>query len=144
MLSGENRLSDASPAEPAPGAAPNPPLACAKTLLPLAVAGAVKPLPNPPPVEEKLKPEAAPNPAEAAGLSEVGAAKGKVEAEGAEDDPNPPGGCVGGAKALPKPVVDDDDGAAAEEPNPVCEGVKLKLPAWAGAGAPKPVRSERR
>lgn len=135
MPSGENRLSDASAADPDPaaaaaaGVAPNPPLVCPKVLLLPAVA------PNPPPVfavEEKLNPEADPNPDGAAGLSVEAAAKEKLEAaaveEGADEPPNPEGGCVGAAKVLPKP---DDDGAA-EEPKPADEA-KLKLLAWAGA-----------
>lgn len=144
MLSGENRLSDGPPADPATAegvelAAPNP--VCPKTPLPPAVPGAPvpKPVPNPPPVfpmEEKLNAEAEPNPEEAAGLSAFGAAKEKAEAERAEEDPNPDGGCVGAAKALPKPAEedddDDDDGAA-----------KLKLLAWRAAGAPKPDWSEK-
>lgn len=146
LLSDENRLSDVPPAEPAPAAGgaavvPNPPLVCPNKLLLPAAAGAStpKPLPNPPPVfavEEKLNPEAEPNP-EAAGLLVVGHAKEKLEDEGAseaaEEEPNPEGGCVGAAVALPKPVEDD---GAAEEPNPPVEAAKLKL--LASAGAPNP------
>lgn len=107
---------------------PNPPLACPKPpLLPGAVgACAPKPLPNPPPefdVEAKLNPDADPNPEEAAGLLEVGAAKENPAAEGAEEDaevlPNPEGGCVGADKVFPK------TGAAAE-PNPGSDDAKLK------------------
>lgn len=148
MLSGENRLSDAPPADPAPAAGgaaavPNPPLVCPNEVLLPAEAGASapKPLPNPPPlfaVEEKLNPEAEPNP-EAAGLLVVGYAKEKLEDEvaAAEEEPNPEGGCVGAAAgALPKPVEDD---GAAEEPNPPVGAAKLKLLASAGAGAPNPL-----
>lgn len=135
MLSGENRLSDASAADPAPveaaaGVAPNPPLVCPKVLLLPAAA------PNPPPVfaVEKLNPEADPNPEAAAGLSVDAAAKEKLEAagveEGADEPPNPEGGCVGAAKVLPKPEEDDD--GAAEEPKPADEA-KLKPLAWTGA-----------
>lgn len=147
MPSGENRLSDAPPADPAPAAAgavdaPNPPLVCPKTLLFPAAAGAAvpKPLPNPPAVfaaMEKLNPEAEPNPEVPADVSEVGALKEKEDAEeGAEEEPNPEGGCAGAAEALPKPV--EDDGAIAE-PNPPLEALKLKVLAWTGAGAPKPL-----
>lgn len=153
MLSGENRLSDAPPADPAPAAggaaaAPNPPL-CPKTLPLPAAAGATapKPLPAPPPVlavEEKVNPEAEPNPEGAAGVLVVGAPKEKEEAEraeeAAEEEPNPEGGCVGAAVALPKPVEDD---GAAEEPNPPLGAAKLKVLAWSGAEAPKPTWSER-
>lgn len=96
-------------------------------------------------VEEKLNPEARPNPEVAAGVLVAGAAKEKEAAERAEDaaeeDPNPEGGCVGAAEALPKPA--EDDGASAEEPNPPLGAAKLKVPAWAGAGAPKPTWSKR-
>lgn len=154
MLSGENRLSDAPPADAVPAAggaadAPNPPL-CPKTLpLPVAAgATAPKPLPTPPPpalaVEEKLNPEAEPNPEAAAGVLVVGAPKEKEEAEGAEEAaeeaPNPEGGCVEAAVALPKPV---EDGGTAEEPNPPLVAAKLKVLAWPGAEAPKPTWSER-
>lgn len=146
-LSGENRLSDApeeAPAAVGAAVAPKPPLVCPKILLlPVAAgASAPKPAPNPPPVlgvEEKLNPEAEPNPAVAAGVLVVGAPKEKEEAEraeeAAEEEPNPDGGCVGAAKALPKPV---EDGGAAEEPNPPLGAAKLKVLASAGAGAPKP------
>lgn len=150
MLSCEKRLSNARSADPAPaaggaGVVPNPPLARPK-LLPLpaaAGASAPKPLPNPPPVfNVEENPEAVPNPEVAAGLSVVGAAKEKEEAERAEEaaveEPNPEGGCVGAAKALPKPVED----GAVEEPNPPLGAAKLKVLAWAGAGAPKPIWSE--
>lgn len=150
MLSGENRLSDAPLADPAPAAGgaavvPNPPLISPKKLLPPVAAGASvpKPLPNPPPVfavEEKLNPKPEPNPEVAAGLLVAGAAKEKVEAEGAEEESNPEGGCVGAAIALPKPV---EDVGAAEEPNPPLAAEKLKLLAGTGAGAPKPSWSER-
>lgn len=69
--------------------------------------------------EEKLNPEADPNPEAAAGFG----VKEKFEAEGAE--PNPEGGCVGAAKMLLKPVEED---CVAAEPNPL---------AWMGAGAPQ-------
>lgn len=157
MPSGENRLSVAPPADPAPAAAgavdaPNPPLACPKILLFPATAGAAagaapKPLPNPPAVfaaVEKLNPEAEPNPEVAADVLEVGALKENEEAErageAAEEEPNPEGGCTGAAEALPKPVEDD---GATEEPNPPLAAAKLKVLAWAGAGAPKPTWSER-
>lgn len=155
MPSGENRPSAAPSADPAAaadgaGLAPNPPLVCPKMLLPPAVVDslAAKPLPNPPPpplfaVEEKLNPEAEPNPEEAAGALEVGALKEKEAAEGAEEaadeeEPNPEGGCVGTTEALPKPV--EDDGAAVE-PNPLLEVVKLNVLAW--TGAPNPTGTER-
>lgn len=142
MLSGENRLSDAPLADRFPAAAraalvPNPPLVCPNPLVLPAAAGASapKPLLNPPPVfavDEKLNPEAEPNPDVTAGLSEIGAVKEKVEAKGAEvtaeEEPNPEGSCVGAATALPKP------------PPAVA---KLKLLACTGAGAPKPAWSER-
>lgn len=90
-------------------------------------------------VEEKLNPEAEPNP-EAAGLLVAGYPKEKLEAEGAveavEEEPNPEGGCVGAAVALPKPV---GAAAAAGEPNPLDGAAKLKLVASAGGGAPNPV-----
>lgn len=151
MPSGENKLSDAPPADPAPAAGgavavPNPPLVCPKILpLPAADAGAAaaKPLPNPPPVlavEEKLNPAAEPNPDVAAGVLEVAELKEKEEGERAEgtagEEPNPEAGCVGAAGALPKPVEDD---GAAEDPNPPLGAAKLKVLAWAGAGAPKPL-----
>lgn len=91
-------------------------------------------------VEEKLNPEAEPNPEAAAGLLVLEAAKENSEAEGAEEEPNPEGGCVGAAMALPKPVEDD---GAAEEPNPPLGAAKLKLLACPCAGAPKPTWSER-
>lgn len=150
MLSEENRLSGAPPAEPpaaagAAAAVPNPPLVGPNRLLLPAASGALvpNPLPNAPPVlavEVKLNPEAEPNPEVGAGLLEDGAAKENVEAEGAEvtaeEEPNPDGGCVGAARA-PKPVGAD---GPAEEPNPPLEAAKLKLLACtgAGAGAPKP------
>lgn len=148
MSSGENRLSDAPLADPAPAAVgaaavPNPPLVCPKTLPLPAGAGAVapKPLPKPPPVlfvvEEKLNPEAEPNPEGAAAVLEVGALK---EKEDAAEEPNPEEGCVGAAEALPKPV---EEGGAAEEPNPPPAEAKLKELAWAGAGAPKPIKRQR-
>lgn len=159
MPSGENRLSDAPLADPAAAAAggaevgPNPPLGCPKILLLPATADslALKPLPNPPPppppvfaVEEKLNPEAEPNPEEAAGALEVGALKENEAAEraeeAAEEEPNPEGGCGGTTEALPKPVEDD---GAAEEPNPLLGAAKLKLLAWAGAGVPNPTGTER-
>lgn len=153
MSSGENRESDAALAEP-PAAAggadtdPNPPLVCPKPLLPPGAEGsfAPKPLPNPPPppVEEKVKPAAEPNPEEAAGVLEVGAAKEKEEAETADEDagaePKPAGGCDGANEEVPKPVEED---GAAEEPNPLLEAAKLKVLAWAGAGAPKPTQEFR-
>lgn len=141
MLSGENRLSDGPPTDPAAAedvelATPKP--VCPKTLLPPAVPGAPvpKPVPKPPPVfaVEKLNAEAETNPDEAAGLSTFGAAKENVEAESVEEDPNPGGGCVGAAKVLPKPAEDDDDDDGA---------AKLKLLAWAAVGAPKPDWSEK-
>lgn len=92
------------------------------------------------PVEEKLNPEAEPKPVVPAGVLEVPAAKEKEEdetaEEAAEEEPNPAGGCVGAAKVLPKPAVDD---GVAEEPNPLLGEAKLKVLAWAGAGAPKPL-----
>lgn len=95
------------------------------------------------PVEEKLNPEAEPKPVVPAGVLEVPAAKEKEEEEtaeeAAEEEPNPEGGCVGAAKVLPKPAVDD---GVAEEPNPLLGEAKLKVLAWAGAGAPKPAWSE--
>lgn len=132
MLSGENRPSDASPADAAPAAAgaataPNPPLVCEKELKPLAIPPPV------PAVEEKLNPEAEPNPEEAAGLLAFSAVKEKFEGLEAED-PNAEGGCAEYDESLPKPVED----VGAEEPNPVCWDVKLKLLAWTGAAAPKP------
>lgn len=154
MPSGENRPSAAPLADPAAaadgaGVAPNPPLVCPKMLLLPAVVDslAVKPLPNPPPpllaVEEKLNPEAEPNPEAAAGALEVAALKEKEAAEGAEEaadeeEPNPEGGCVGTTEALPKPV--EDDGAAVE-PNPLLGAVKLNVLAW--TGAPNPTGTER-
>lgn len=121
LLSGENRPSAASPTTPAPaGAAP-------------------KLLPNPPPAfaaeEEKLNPEADPNPEEAGGLSAAGAANEKEEAEGVEADPKPDGGFVGAVKRPPNPVDWED---VDKEPNPVAGAGKLKVWAWAGAGAPNP------
>lgn len=118
-------------------AAPNPPLVCPKGPLLPVVAGAPTPKPLPA-VEEKLNPEADPNPEAGADLSVVLEAKEKLEAEGAEEDAalNPEGGCVGAAKMLPKPVEDD---CVAAEPNPLFEAEKLKPLAWAGAGAPKPL-----
>lgn len=104
-----------------------------------------KPLLSPPPlfvVDEKLNPEAEPNPDVAAGLSEVGTAKEKAEAEGGEvtveEEPNPEGGCVGAVRALPKPV-----GAEGADPKPPLGAAKPKPLVCAGAGAPKPVWSER-
>ena len=149
MSSDENRLSDAPPADPAPAAVgaaavPNPPLVCPKILPLPAGADAVdpKPLPNPPPVllavEVKLNPEAEPNPEGAAGVLEVGALK---EKEDAVEEPNPEGGCVGAAEVLPKPV--EDGAAGAEEPNPPPAEAKLKELAWAGAGAPKPMKGKK-
>lgn len=144
MLSGEKRLCDApSPAAGGAADAPNPP-ACPKALLLPVAAGAAapKPLPTPPvvAVEEKLNPEAEPNPEGAAGVLVVGPLKEKEEAEiaeeAAEGAPNPVGGCVGAAGTLPNPVVDD---GAAEEPNPLLGAAKLKVLAWTGAGAPKPL-----
>ncbi|TNN88095.1 hypothetical protein EYF80_001676 [Liparis tanakae] len=135
LLSCENRLFCAAPAGPTPAAGgasvfPNPPLVCPKILPSPTEAGtaAPKPLPNPPPVafcvEGKLNPEAEPNPEVAAGLLVDGAAKEKEEAFGAEEaaveEPNPEGGCVGAAKALPKP-------GAAREPNPPLGAAKLKV-----------------
>ena len=147
LPSGENRLSGAAPPGLAPAAggaaaAPNPPLICPKALpLPAAADVAVpKPLPNPPPVfavEEKLNPEAEPNPEAAAGLSAVGAAKENVEADGAEEEPNPEVGCVGAAMALPNPA---EDAGAAEEANPPPAAAKPKVAAC--TGAPKPTSSE--
>lgn len=143
---GENRLSDAPSVDlgPAAGGAPNPPLVCPKVLLLLPGAAGVsapKPLPNPPPafaVEEKLNPEAEPNPEVAAGVLEVAAPKEKDAAERAEEEePNPVGGWAGAVEALPKPVEDD---GAAEESNPPLPAAKLKALAWAGAGAPKPTQ----
>lgn len=64
---------------------------------------------------------------------EEGETTGAVE----EEVPKPEGGCVGAAMALPKPGVDDDDGAAVE-PNPPPAAAKLKVLAWAGAADPKP------
>lgn len=146
MPSSENRPSEAPLADPAAaaaaadgaGVAPNP-LVCPKMLLLPAVVDS--PLPNPPPlfaVEEKLNPEAEPNPEEAAGALEVAALKEKEAAEGAEEaadeeEPNPEGGCVGTTEALPKPV--EDDGAAVE-PKPLPEVVKLNALAWTGAPNP--------
>lgn len=140
MLSAENRLSSGPPAATEGVALAPPNSVGAKVLLPPAVPGAaaLKQDTNSPPVfavEEKLNPEAEPNPEGAAGLSAFGAANEKVEAESVEEDPSPDGGWVGAAKALPKPAGDDDDDGTAEEPNP--EAVKLKLLAWAGAGTPK-------
>lgn len=92
------------------------------------------------PVEEKLNPEAEPKPEVLAGVLEFPAAKEKEEAETAEEateeEPNPEGGCVGAAEVLPKPDVDD---VGAEEPNPLFAAAKLKVLAWTGAGAPKPL-----
>lgn len=146
MSSGENRESDAALAEPlaAAGGAdtdPNPPLVCPKLLLLPDAAGsfAPKPLPNP-----NVKPAAEPNPEEAAGVLEVGAAKEKEEAETADEaagvEPNPVGGCDGANEEVPKPVEED---GAAEELNPLLEAAKLKVLAWTGAGAPKPAQEFR-
>lgn len=93
MLSDENRLSAAPLADPslAAGTAAFVPNGL---LLPAGVS-APKPLPNPVPlfaVEEKLKPEAEPNPEVAAGLLVVGAANEKFEDEGVAGEPNPDGG----------------------------------------------------
>jgi len=151
LLSCENRVFHAPPADPtaaAGGAAvfPNPPLVCSKMPPPPTEAGAAapKPFPNPPPVafcvEVKLNPEAEPNPEVAAGLLVDGASKEKEEAFGAEEaaaeEPNPEGGCVGAAEALPKP-------GAAREPNPPLGAAKLKVLDAAGAGASKPRCPER-
>lgn len=112
----------------------------------MAGASVPKPLLNPPPVfvvDEKLNPEAEPNPEVAAGLSEVRAAKEKLETEGAEvtadEEPNPEGGCVGAVRGLPKPVGAE---GVAEEPNPPLGAVKPKLLVCTGAGVPKPAWSE--
>ena len=156
MSSGENRLSDVELADLAAAAAaagvselvPNP-LACPKILLLPVAAGtlAPKPLENapppppPPPVlagQEKLNPEAEPNPEVAADELEVGAAKEKEAGETAEEaaeEPNPDGGCVGTTGELPKPAEDD---GAAEEPNPPPAEVKLNVLAWTGAALPNP------
>lgn len=143
MPSGENRLSDAPLVAAAGGAevVPNPPFVCPTILLLPAATRALspKPLPNPPPppvfaVEEKLKPEAEPNPEVAVGALETGALKEKDEAEraegAAEEEPNPRGGCVGPTEMLPKPAEDD---GAAEEPNALLPAAKLKVLAWTGA-----------
>lgn len=94
-------------------------------------------------VEEKLNPDAEPNPEdEAAGLLSFGEAKEKEEACGAAetaDEPNPEGGCVGADMTLPKPAEDD---GAAEEPNPLAGAAKLKLLGW--TGAPNPTRPKMR
>lgn len=153
MPSAENRpsaaLADPAAAADGAGVAPNPPLVCPKMLLLPAVVDslAVKPVPNPPPpplfaVEEKLNPEAEPNPEEAAGALEVAALKENEAAEGAEEaadeeEPNPEGGCVGTTGALPKPA--EEDGAAVE-PNPLLEAAKLNVLAW--TGAPNPTETE--
>lgn len=151
LLSCENRVSDAPPADPAPAACgaaafPNPPPVCPNTLpLPAeAAASDPKALANPPPgvvVEEKLNPEAEPNPEAAAGLLAGGAAKENEDAATAEEpaveEPNPEGGCAGAAEGPPK-------AAGAEEPNPTAWAAKLNVSAVAGAGAPKPGWSERR
>lgn len=142
MSSGENRLSDAPSVDAAGGTevVPNPPFVCPTILLLPAATGALapKPLPNPPPpvfaVEEKLKPEAEPNPEAAVGALETGAVKEKEEAEraegAAEEESNPKQGCVGPTEVLPKPAEDD---GAAEEPNALLPTAKLKVLAWAGA-----------
>lgn len=127
MLSGENRPSVVSPTAPAPSEAAVPP----------------KALPNPPPVVavvvEKLNPEADPNPEDAVGggLSALGAANEKDEADGTEEEPNPDGGCVGAVIRLPNPVESED---VEEEPNPELRAGKPKVTDW--AGAPKPAWSE--
>lgn len=156
MSSGENRLSDVELADLAAAAAAGVselvtnPLACPKILLLPVAAGTLppKPLANappPPPVcaeEEKLNPEAEPNPEVAADELEVGAVKEKEAGETAEEvaeEPNPDGGCVGTTGALPKPVEDD---GAAEEPNPPPAEVKLKVLAWTGAAVPNPTGLE--
>lgn len=116
-------------------------------MLPAAAgASAPKPLLNPPPVfavDEKLNPEAEPNPEVTAGLSEVGAVKEKVEANGVEvtagEEPNPEGGCVVAAKALLKPVGAE---VVAGKPKPPLGAEKPKLLVCTGAGAPKPALSE--
>lgn len=145
------RLSAAPPAEPTAAAvAPNPPLVCPKALAlpPVCDAPAPKTLPNPPPgalavaVEEKLNPAAEPNAEVAGALSADGAAKENPAAEGAEEEaatgapPNPVGGCVGAAMALPNPV--EAAGVAVGAPNPPLGAAKLKLLACAGADDPKP------
>lgn len=86
---------------------------------------------------------AEPDPEEAAGVLEFGAAKEKEEAETADEgagvEPNPAGGCDGANEEVPKPVEED---GAAEEPNPLLEAAKLKV-VWTGAGAPKPTQEFR-
>lgn len=153
MLSTENRWSDIPLAElsdTAPGVepVPNPLIACPKILLlPGAVDGlAPKRVPNPLPTEvdaeEKLNPDAEPNPEAAAGVLDVGALKDKDAAETAEGaaEPNPEGACVGTTDESPKP--NEDDGAA-EEPKPLLPAAKLKVDAWTGVEPPNPTVSER-
>lgn len=139
-LWGVKRLSVAPPAEPVPACVPVPliankdPVVCpnAPPLPPVAATAAPKLLPNPPPLlaaEEKLNPDAEPpNPEEGVSLLAAGAAKEKPAAVGAEEEdeeePNPDGGCVALAVALPKPVEPD---WPAEEPNPPLGAAKLKL-----------------
>lgn len=154
MSSGEYKLADAPLVAAAGGTegVPNPAFVCPTVLLLPAATGALAPktLPNPPPpppvfaVEEKLKPEAEPNPEAAVGALETGAAKEKEEAEraegAAEEESNPKRGCVGPTEALPKAAEDD---GAAEEPNALLPTAKLKVLAWTGAWVPNPSGSER-
>lgn len=109
--------------------APNPPLVCGN-----AGAAAAPALPNPPvllPAEEKLNPDADPNPEDPAGLLVEEEAKEKVEAEGWAGAPKPEGVCG----------VEDPNGApktgADVNPNSGRFSGKPKLPVWAGAGEPK-------
>lgn len=134
MLSTENRLSDIPLAELSDTAAgaepvPNPLVACPKILLLPAAVDALAPkrVPNPLPTEvaaeEKLNPDAEPNPEAAAGVLDVGALKDKDAAETAEGaaEPNPEG----------------------EEPKPLLPAAKLKVEVWTGVEPPNPTALER-
>lgn len=106
------------------------------------------PIPNAPPptpalLEEKLNPDAEPNPEEDTGAVEAVELKEKELAEAAEDppedeakpelnpaeEPNPDGGCEGATRPCPNPE---------EEPNPLLPAAKLKVLAWTGAVLPNP------